>query len=94
MAMRAARLGIRSHAGLEAADNDDLVLGPNLDGEGAGYAAQNGVGAVIERLQRWDDAAMMDPDEGGGEELGWQLAGQLDARIVLRQGRIRNIQSF
>jgi hypothetical protein len=24
----------------------------------------------------------MDPDEGGGEQLGWQLAGQLGARIV------------
>jgi hypothetical protein len=48
MATRAARLGIRSHAGLEAADDDDLVPGPNSDDEGAGSAAQNNVGAVIE----------------------------------------------
>ncbi len=39
-------------------------------------------------------ATTMDPDEGGGEELGWQLAGQLDARIVPRQRRSRGIQSF
>ncbi len=55
---------------------------------------QNCVRAIVERLERWDDAAMMDPDEGGGEELGWQLAGQLDARIVPRQRRSRGIQSF
>jgi hypothetical protein len=37
---------------------------------------QNGVGAVVKRLERWDHTAMMDPDEGGGEELSWQLAGR------------------
>jgi hypothetical protein len=36
----------------------------------------------------------MDPDEGDGEKLGWQLAGQLGARIVPKQGKSRNIQSF
>ncbi len=55
---------------------------------------QNCVGAIVERLERWDDAAMTDPDKGGGEELGWQLTGQLDARIVPRQRRSRGIQSF
>jgi hypothetical protein len=65
-----------SRAGLEGADGDDLVLGPDSDGEGAGSAAQNGIGAIVERLERWDDAAMMDPDEGGREGLSWQLAGQ------------------
>jgi hypothetical protein len=59
-----------------------------------GATAQNGVGAVIEQLERWDHAAMMDPDEGGGEELGWQLTGQLDGRIEPRQRRSRGIQSF
>jgi hypothetical protein len=34
---------------------------------------QNGVGAFVEWLERWDHAATTDPDEGGGEELGWTL---------------------
>jgi hypothetical protein len=55
--------------------------------------AQNGVGAVIEWLERWDHATTMDPDERGREELGWQLARKLDARIVPRQRRSRGIQS-
>ncbi len=59
-----------------------------------GAMAQNGVGAIIEQLERWDHAATMDPDEGGGEELGWQLTGQLDGKIVPRQRRSRGIQSF
>jgi hypothetical protein len=50
--------------------------------ERAGATPQNNVGAVVERVERWDHTAAMDPDEGGGEELGWQL----DARIVPRQG--------
>ncbi len=29
-------LGVHCHAGLEAADGDDLVSGPDWDGEGAG----------------------------------------------------------
>ncbi len=44
-----------------------------MDGEGAGPAAEDGVGAVVERLKGWDDAAPTDPDEGGGEEVAWQL---------------------
>ncbi len=91
---RAARLGVCGCAGLEAANGDDLVQGPDLDGEGVGATAQNGVGAIVEWLERWDHAAWMDPDEGGREELGWQLAWQLDARIVPRQRDSRNIQGF
>ncbi len=60
-------------ASLEPADGDDLVPGPDLDGEGAGSAAQDGVGAVVERLKGWDDTAPTDPDEGGREEVAWQL---------------------
>jgi hypothetical protein len=71
------------------ADGDDLIPGPDSDGKGAGSTAQNGVGAVIEWLERWEDAATTDPDEGGREELGWQLAGQLGARIVPRQRNSR-----
>ncbi len=65
-ATQADRRGVRGRAGLEAADGDDLVPGPDSDGEGAGPTAQDGVGAVVERLKGWDDAAPTDPDEGGG----------------------------
>jgi hypothetical protein len=80
--MQAARCGVPGRASLEAADVDNLIPGTDSDGEGAGYAAQGGVGAVVEQLKGWDDAAPKVPDEGGGEELAWQLAQQLGARIV------------
>jgi hypothetical protein len=67
-ATQAPRLGVRSRAGLEAADSADLIPGPDADGEGAGTSAQNSVGATVERLETWDHAAMTDPDEGAGEE--------------------------
>ncbi len=51
MGTRAARLGIRSHAGLEAADGNDLIPGLNSDGVGAGSVAQDGVGAVVEAVE-------------------------------------------
>ncbi len=56
--------------------------------------AQNRVGAVVERLKGWDDAASTDPDEGGGEEIAWQLVQQLGARIVPGQRNSRNMQGF
>ncbi len=56
----------------EAADGDNLVPGPDLDGEGAGSAVQDGVGAVVERLKGWDTAALTDPDKG--ERRGAHLA--------------------
>ncbi len=46
------------------AGGDHLAPRPDSDGEGAGAAAQNRIGAVIERLKGWNDAAMTDPDEG------------------------------
>jgi hypothetical protein len=87
---RAARHGVRGRASLKTADGNHLVPRPDSDGEGAGAAAQNHVGAVVERLKGWNQAAPTDPDEGGGE----QLAGQLGARIVPRQRRSRNTQGF
>jgi hypothetical protein len=62
--------------------------------EGAGATGQDCVGAITEWLKGWNQAAPTDPDEGGGEQLGWQLAGQVDARIVPRQRRGRNMQGF
>jgi hypothetical protein len=92
--MRAARRGVRGRASLEVADDDDLVAGPDSDGEGAGLAAQDGIGAVVERLKGWDDATPMYPDEGGGEEVAWQVIRKLGARIVPRQRNSRNMQGF
>jgi hypothetical protein len=93
-ATQAARRGVCGRASLEAADGDGLVPGPNSDGKAAGSAAQDGVGAVVERLKGWDDAAPTDPDEGGGEEVAWQLVRQLGARIVPRQRNSRHMLSF
>ncbi len=89
-ATQTARRGSRSRASLEAADGDDLVPGPNSDGEGAGSAAQDGIGAVVERLKGRDDTAPMDPEEGGRQELVWQLG----SRIVPGQRNSRNMQGF
>ncbi len=88
---QAARRGVRCCAGLKAADGNRLIPRPDSDGEGVGAAAQNHVGAIIERLKGWNDAARTDPDEGGREQLGRQLAGQVGARIVPRQRRSRNM---
>ncbi len=94
VATQAARRGIRCCASLEAADGNNLILGPNSDGEGSRPAAQNIIGADIERLKGWDNAAPMDPDEGGGEEVACQLVQQLGTRIVHRQRNSRNMQDF
>ncbi len=90
----AARRGVHGRASLEAADGDDLVPGPNSNCEGVGSAVQKGVGAVVERLKGWDDAAPTDTDEGVGEEVAWQLVRQLGARIVPKQRNSRNMQGF
>ncbi len=49
---------------------------------------------VVERLKGWNQAAPTNSDKGGGEQLGWQLAGQVGARIVPRQRKSRNMQGF
>ncbi len=94
VAMRAARCGVRGRASLKAADSDHLIPRPTSDGEGAGAAAHDCVGAVVEWLKGWNQAALADSDEGGGKQLGWQLAGQVGARIVPRQKKGRNMQGF
>jgi hypothetical protein len=78
----------------KAADSDHLVTRPDSDGEGAGAAAQDRKGVVVQRLKGWNQTAPTDPDKGGGEQLGWQLVGQVGARIVPRQRRGRNMQGF
>jgi hypothetical protein len=49
-AERAARHGVRGSAGLQATDGDDLLSRPDLKCEGAAAAADDGVGAVVQRL--------------------------------------------
>jgi hypothetical protein len=92
-AVRAARRGARGGASLEVGDADDLVPGLDSDGEGAGPAVQDGVGAVVEWLKKWDDTAPTEP-EWGGEEVPWQLIRQLGARIMPMQRNSWNMQGF
>ncbi len=93
-ASRAARRGVRFPAGFEAADGDDLIPRPDSDGEGVGSPPQDGVGAFVGLVERWDDAAAAQPDEGGMQQLVWQLSRQLGTGVVPGQGKRRSIQSF
>jgi hypothetical protein len=72
---QAARLGVCGRASLKVAYGDHLNPRPDSDGEGARAGAQDHVGAVVEWLEGWNQTAPTDPDKGGGEQLGWQLAG-------------------
>jgi hypothetical protein len=94
VATQSARRGVCGCASLMAADGNHLVPRPDSDGEGAGVIAQNRIGAVVEQLKGWNQATPTDPDEGHREQLGWQLAGQVGARIVPRQRRGRNMQGI
>jgi hypothetical protein len=89
---RTARLSVCGSAGLQAADGDDLLLGPDLQREGAAAAGDDSVGAVVQLPQRRHGAAAADPDQPGVEELGRQLAGlgQAGTGIVPGQGKSRN----
>jgi hypothetical protein len=71
--MRAARHGVRSPASLQVTGGDNLVLGPNSDGEGVGSTAQDSVLAVRRAAEGCDDSAPTDPDRGGGQR-GARLA--------------------
>jgi hypothetical protein len=57
--------GVAFHAGLEAADGDDLIPRPDPDGEREGSTLQDGVWAVVGVVERRDDAVAAQPDEGG-----------------------------
>ncbi len=84
---------ILGSAGLQAADSDDLLPGPDLQREGAAAAADDSIGAVVQRPEQWHSAAAADPDQLGGEELSQQLAGQGQAgtRIVPGQRKSKSI---
>ncbi len=77
MASWAARCGVHSRAHLEVARGDDLLPLPHLEGEGTESLAEDGVGAVIERVGRGDQNAVPDRDKVGTEEISWELAWQL-----------------
>jgi hypothetical protein len=68
---RAARRGVRCRASLQAADNDHLVPRPDSDGEGAGAATQDRVGAVVEQLKggirtlRWTQMRGVESNSAG-----------------------------
>ncbi len=89
-----ARCGVRFRAGFESADGDDLVPQPDPDGEGVGPLPQDGVGAIIGAVERRDNAATMRLDEGGTQQLVWQLGRQLGSGNVPGQGKSRSIQSL
>jgi hypothetical protein len=83
-ATQTAWFGIRICAGL------DLAV-PDSDGEGAGAAAQDGIGAIIGLLQRQDDDTVH-PDKGDAEKVVRKLFWQLAAQVVLaRQKKNRSI---
>jgi hypothetical protein len=87
-------LGIRSRAGLEVADGNNLVPGPDSDGEGLGSVAQNGVGAIVERLQRWNDAAMTDADKGGRSNLAGSSLGSWALELCLGKEKAGAFEVF
>jgi hypothetical protein len=91
--LQIARRGIHGCAPFEVAHSDDLLSRPNLEGEGAGSPAKDGIRAVIVRAGG-NDTAAPDPDEAGAEEISWELTEQLAAQIVSRQRKRRRIQRF
>ncbi len=89
-ASRTARCGVRFRAGLEAADGDDLVPRLDPDREGARSTPQDGVGAAVGAVERRHDAAAVQPDGVGAQQLGWQLG----TGIAPKQRKSRSIQGF
>jgi hypothetical protein len=81
--MRAVRRGVCGRASLKAADGNHLITRSDSDGEGAGAAAQDRVGAVVEWLKGWNQVAPMDPDEGGREQLADSSLGRSVVEMCL-----------
>ncbi len=76
-----------------AIHGDDLLLLPDLEGEGAGPLSEDGVGGVVEGVERRNHTTAPDPNEAG-VEISRELAGQLATQIVPWQGKSRSIQRF
>ncbi len=89
----AAGCGIHGHARLEVPHSYDLLPPlPGLESEGVRSLAEDGVGAIIERVEGGYHAAAPNPDEAVVEEISWELAGQLATRIVPGKRKSRSIQ--
>ncbi len=93
MVSRTARRGVHCRARLEAAHSADLLSRPDLEGEGTGSQTEDGVGAIIERVEV-GDSAKLDPVEAGTEEISWELAQQQVAQIVSEQRKHMSIQDL
>jgi hypothetical protein len=89
----AARRGVHGRACLEVAHGDDLLSLPDLEGEGTGSSMEDGIGAVVEGVERGNHAGA-DLDKAGIEEICRKLAVQLATQIVPGQGKSRSIQRF
>jgi hypothetical protein len=66
----------------------------HLKGEGVESPAKDGIGAIVEGVERENHAATPDPDKAGVEEVSWKLAGHLATRIVPGKGKSRGIQKI
>ncbi len=71
----AAGHGVHGCACLEVAHGNNLLLLPDLVGEGAGSPAVDSVGVVIEGVEKGNHTAAPDPDKAGVEEISRKLAG-------------------
>ncbi len=67
---------------LEAAHGADHLQLPDLESEGVESPAKDGVGSIIEGLERGNHDAAPGPDEASTEEISRELAQQLVTRIV------------
>ncbi len=74
--------GVHSCTRLEAAHSNDLLPLPDLESEGAGSPVEDGVGAIIERVERGDNATTPDPNEAVAEEISQELAQQVATQIL------------
>jgi hypothetical protein len=81
-------------ARLEAAHGDDLLLLPDLESEGVASPAEDGVGSIIEGLERENHTAARGPDEAGAEEISQELAQQLVTQIVSGQRKSTSTRKF
>ncbi len=79
---------------LRQAHGDDLLTLPDLEGEGVGSPAKDGIGAVVEGVEKGNHATLPEPDKAGIAEISRKLAGQLATQIVPGQRKCKSIQRF
>jgi hypothetical protein len=65
------------------AHGNELLLLPDLEGEGAEYPVEDGVGSVAEGVERGNHAAAPAPDKASIEDVSLKLAGPTATRAVL-----------